>query len=226
MEGGEDLEDVEGGEGGSGVWERAENRRWMVVRGGRHRIPGRAHCRSEGSGVDPSLGISSYLAAFELEVAQQPGSFQLVSDGESLVRLQASPHAQEEDQQQEVEEEAGPSSAQSSSSVETRSMRRSSETGEESREVGRSEVVTQNEEVGTSPARRRNRRRMERRKARRKWQLGRRQEAGRRQERCTVPSVESSPGRDSPSPDSLRRIIQGRPFLSDWPRSLPEHSVE
>ena len=70
---------------GSGVWEKSENRRWVVVMDTNHRIPSRNRSRSEGS-LDPSLSIHSFVSRFEVE-KQQPGNYNVISDGSSLVRI-------------------------------------------------------------------------------------------------------------------------------------------
>ena len=70
---------------GSGVWEKSENRRWVVVMDTNHRIPSRNWTGTEVS-LDPSLSIRSFVSRFEVE-EQQPGNFNVVSDGSSLVRI-------------------------------------------------------------------------------------------------------------------------------------------
>ena len=154
---------------GSGVWEKSENSKWIVVAETKHRIPRKARVRTVAS-VDPSLGIREFITSFEPE-EPQPSELNnsiLVGDGSSLVRLDSAAGMNT------IEEEAvqpGPSS-------------------EGSEEAS-------HEEAGDT-------RRTRRRRQRRHRGLRVRDD---RSKRVMCVSVESSPGRASPSPESLSRIV-------------------
>ena len=158
---------------GSGVWEKSENSKWIVVAETKHRIPRKARVRTVAS-VDPSLGIREFITSFEPE--EPPSAVNnsiLVGDGSSLVRLDSSAAENMEEPQ------PGPSSEGSGASHE---------------EAEREE--TPGDRGGRS------RRRRQRR------QRGQRVSGARRNKRTACVSVESSPGRDSPSPESLSRIVK------------------
>ena len=151
-----DQADVDSSVSGSGVWERSDNSRWMVVAEGRHRIP-RSSRASEGS-VDPGLSIQNYITNFEVELPRIGENSSVVSDGSSLVRFDNPVEAS-------ASSEAGPSGEVS---------------GGQQEEEKRS----------------------------RKYKRQRRKRSKLSQAaRLTCQSVESSPGRDCPSPDSLLQII-------------------
>jgi len=180
---------------GSGVWEKSENKRWIVVvDSSLHRIPGRNRTRSEGS-LDPSLSIHSFVSNFEVEELQ-PSNYRVISDGSSLVRVdreEGTPGNEEEDPME------GSSGTQQTRRVNVRARRRSSHLS--SPEHLPPPVV---ETVSSSGGRRRRRRRRKKKvflvsgnsSGRKKWK------------REIILSVESSPGRDSPSPDTLRQIVE------------------
>ena len=65
----EDSEPSSSSSSGSGVWEKSENSKWIVVAEASHKIPRRARVRPEGS-VDPSLGIHKFISKFEVSSGQ------------------------------------------------------------------------------------------------------------------------------------------------------------
>ena len=185
---------------GSGVWEKSENRRWVVVMDTNHRIPSRNRTRSEGS-LDPSLSIHSFVSRFEVE-EQQPGNYNVVSDGSSLVRIDRVGDLDEDTAGQEQEEDPmeGTSGSQTRR-VNARARRQSSHLSSPEH------IPPPPSDVETVQSRGRRKRRQRRKKKvfllsgnfigrKKKWK------------REVILSVESSPGRDSPSPDTLRRIVE------------------
>ena len=162
---------------GSGVWEKSENSKWIVVAETKHRIPRKARVRTVAS-VDPSLGIREFITSFEPEEPEvNVNNSILVGDGSSLVRLDRSAGENMEEAQ------PGPSSEDSGASPEE------AETGER---------------PGDRSGRSR-RRRQRRHRGQGVTTAGTR--CG-RSKRMACVSVESSPGRDSPSPESLSRIVK------------------
>jgi len=186
---------------GSGIWEKSENRRWTIVDANRHRIPSRRNrATSEGS-LDPSLSITSFVTNFEVE-EEQPSNCRVISDGNSFVRLDTDNAGREEEIHEEQDDDPmeGSSGTQQTRRVSSRARRRSSN-------VSSPEQVLLSLDTVTAPSRGRRRRRRGKRKKvfvfsgdsvkkRKKWN------------REMIMSVESSPGRDSPSPDTLNRIVQ------------------
>ena len=162
---------------GSGVWEKSENSKWIVVAETKHRIPRRARVRTVAS-VDPSLGIREFITSFEEEPeASVASSSILVGDGSSLVRLDSAGENMEGEPQQ------GPSSGGDSDGV---NEAVGGPGGQEEARVGGRQSVRQS-------------RRRRQKRSRRMTTVGVR--------RLGAVSVESSPGRDSPSPESLSRIV-------------------
>jgi len=186
---------------GSGIWEKSENRRWTVVDTNLHRIPSRRNrATSEGS-LDPSLSITSFVTNFEVE-EEQPSNYRVISDGNSYVRIDTDNAGTEEEipEAQEDDPMEGTSGSQQTRRVNARTRRRSSN-------VSSPEQILPPQEPDIVSSRGRRRRRRGKRKKvfvfsedsvkkRKKWK------------REIIASVESSPGRDSPSPDTLNRIIQ------------------
>ena len=163
---------------GSGVWEKSENSKWIVVAETKHRIPRKARVRTVAS-VDPSLGIREFITSFEPELPSEVNNSILVGDGSSLVRLDSSA-GENMIQIQDEEPQPGPSS--------------------ESSEAG---GVASQEEAGPGDSRgARSRRRRQRGQ-----RVSTREARSQRSKRLVCVSVESSPGRDSPSPESLSRIV-------------------
>lgn len=186
---------------GSGVWEKFENRRWVVVMDtDHHRIPSRNRTRSEGS-LDPSLSIQSFVSNFEVE-EQQQSNYRLISDGNSLVRIDRVVDTVEgEVGDGEEDPQEGPSGSQQTRRVNTRARRRSSHLSSPDEQLQPPPAV----EPGSGKGRRRRRRRR-----RNKVFLLRGNFVGgkKKWKREVLLSVESSPGRDSPSPDTLMRIVE------------------
>ena len=158
--------DVDHSRPGSGVWEKSDNSRWIVVAEGSQKIP-RTRLASEGS-VDPGLSIQTFISSFEVELPRVGDQSSLVSDGSSLVRfdqpLPPSPVVESNSQNSgEVVGLAGPSGASN---------------------------------VGRRAAQERNKKnRKQKRRKNRAAQAAKSQ------------SVESSPGRDCPSPESLVKLL-------------------
>ena len=181
---------------GSGVWERSENRRWVVVMNTNHRIPSMTRARSEGS-LDPSLSIQRFVTNFEVE-EQQPSNYRVISDGNSLVRIDRAVDTEEEAGGEQEEDPMEGSSGSQTRRVNTRARRRSTHLS--SPDQPPPNVAT----VQGRGRRRRRRRRREKKFLLSGNILGRRK----KWKREVILSVESSPGRDSPSPDTLRRIVE------------------
>ena len=181
-------DEIDQSHSGSGVWEKSGNSRWVVVAETSHKIPRRTRTRTEGS-VDPSLAIHNYINSFEIELPRE-GEPLLVNDGSSLVRLDqnVSPGAESD--------QPGPSRA----AVHTRRLSSPSTSHNQSLE---------SEQHNNSVSSRRSRRRHKNRK--RKVEPVVRESRERTRYVCI--SAESSPGRDSPSPDSLTRIIHNNSNL-------------
>lgn len=164
---------------GSGVWEKSENSKWIVVAETKHRIPRKARVRTVAS-VDPSLGIREFITSFEPEPHSEMNNSILVGDGSSLVRLDST-SGENMIQIQDEEPQPGPSS--------------------ESSEAGASqEGAGHGDSRGASSRRRRQRRQ-------RGQRVSTAEPRSHRTKRLVCVSVESSPGRDSPSPESLSRIV-------------------
>ena len=93
---------------GSGIWERSENSRWIVVNN--PIIPMIDRVANEYS-LNPDLGITQYLHNFEKEPELRSETARIVSNGSTIVRVsevipELSDHAALND------EEPGSSSAQ------------------------------------------------------------------------------------------------------------------
>jgi len=185
---------------GSGIWEKSENKRWVVVDTSLHRIPRRNRMTSEGS-LDPSLSITSFVTNFEVE-EQQPSNYRVISDGSSLVRI-------DEDNNDEVEEEIededpmeGSSGTQQTRRVTVRARRKSSNVSSPERILPPPEVA--------EPSHSRGRRKRRRGKRKKVLMLNGvlPEKKKKKSSREIILSVESSPGRDSPSPETLNRIVQ------------------
>ena len=148
---------------GSGVWEKSDNSRWMVVAEGSQKIP-RTRQASEGS-VDPGLSIQTFISSFEVELPRVGDQSSLVSDGSSLVTFDQplAPLVETNDQDPGEVGGAGPSGVSN---------------------AGRRAAQERNKKY----------RKQKRRKAR-------------PAQTAKSLSVESSPGRDCPSPESLARIL-------------------
>ena len=172
------MDDAEVSTSGSGVWEKSENSRWVVVRETKHKIPRRSRQRSVGS-VDPSLGIHKFVTKFEVELPREGANTVVVNDGTSMVRLEAATSSAGGGAGGEGTLDPGPSTSAAAS-------------GALQREDNESESLGL-----TSRSRRRKRRGRRREQA----------DAGRGRRRLACVSVESSPGRASPSPESLNRIV-------------------
>ena len=188
---------------GSGVWERSENRRWVVVRNTNHMIPSRTRARSEGS-LDPCLSIQRFINNFDVE---QPNNYNVVSDGNTVIRIDNVEDTQGEadgvvgNSEQEPEEDPMEGSSESQTRrVKTRARRRSSH-------LSSPEQLPPQVESVQVKARRRRRRKKKRSKFVLSGNFSGRKKRWKRREVAPL-SVESSPGRDSPSPDTLRRIVE------------------
>ena len=175
------MDDAEVSASGSGVWEKSENSRWVVVRETKHKIPRRSRQRSVGS-VDPSLGIHKFVTKFEVELPREGANTVVVNDGTSMVRLEAATSSGGGGAGGEGTLDPGPSTSAAASGALQREDNESESLGMTSR----------------------SRRRRRRGRGREQTDAG----AGRRgRRRVACVSVESSPGRASPSPESLNRIV-------------------
>ena len=158
--------DVDHTRPGSGVWEKSDNSRWIVVAEGSQKIP-RTRQASEGS-VDPGLSIQTFISSFEVELPRVGDQSALVSDGNSLVRIDHPPPppllVESQDQISAEVGGAGPSGLGN---------------------TGRQQATQE---------RNRKYRKQKRRKTR-------------PSQVAQSLSVESSPGRDCPSPESLVQIL-------------------
>jgi hypothetical protein len=208
-----------------GVWERSEGRRWEVVGREEQRLPGR---RAEAGPVDPGLSIQAYLAGFvpEAEAGPGPGS-SLVYQGEgpSVARLEAPPAPRrvkkkrrrgggQEGPASGTEEAGGPSSDREAGPGPSTEGEAGPSTEPQPSTSRAADPRPSSPE--TPPASRR-------RRAARGWWKRKKGERRRRNRgagprggpgRGLAPSVESSPGRGSPSPASLSRILRGAGGLS------------
>jgi hypothetical protein len=204
---------------GSGVWEKSENKRWVVVMDTNHRIPSRNRTRSEGS-LDPSLSIHSFVSRFEVE-EQQPGNYNVISDGSSLVRIDRVEDMEEDPAVQGQEEDPMEGSSGSQTRrVNARARRRSSHLSSPEQNPP---PPPPNVETVQSKGRRKRRRRR-----RKKVFLLSGNFIGRKKKwkREVILSVESSPGRDSPSPDTLRRIVERGLVVEGEEMTVMEEVVE
>merc|ERR1711936_1313101 len=114
---------------GSGVWEKCENRKWEIVTNTKHRIPSRTRMRSEGS-LDPCLSIHKFIANFDVE-EEQPNASRLISDGNTVIRVDETVNKADDEANNAEEQEEDPMEGTSSGSrtrrVEIRVRRRSSQ---------------------------------------------------------------------------------------------------
>ena len=189
---------------GSGVWEKSENKKWEVVMGNNHRIPSRTRTRSEGS-LDPCLSIHRFIHSFDIE-EQQTSNYSVISDGSTMIRIDNETDTVNEADGENIitavvqeEDPLEGSSGSQTRRVKTKSRRRSSTLSSPE------QLPSENNSVQKQVKKRRRRRR------RRKVIMQSRQFSSRREKwkNREVPlSVESSPGRDSPSPNALRRIVE------------------
>ena len=158
--------DVDHTRPGSGVWEKSDNSRWIVVAEGSQKIP-RTRLASEGS-VDPGLSIQTFISSFEVELPRVGEQSSLVSDGSSLVRfdhpLPLPPVLESDDQDSALVAVPGPSGVSNTARP-------------------------------AAQERNKKNRKQKRRKNRQTPQSAKSM------------SVESSPGRDCPSPETLSKIF-------------------
>lgn len=177
-------DEIDSSRSGSGVWEKSENSRWIVVAETSHKLPRRTRFQASGS-VDPSLGIHKYLNKFEIEFPRVGDNAVVVNDGTSMVRF-------EENVTETDAEQPGPSGLSRQRNSNSVSPTRQSSASEESPDTPSRNTLRN----------RRNRRR--RKKFESKPSTVRR---SRPRSKPVCVSVESSPGRGSPSPESLSRIV-------------------
>jgi len=162
--------------------------------------------------LDPSLSIHSFVSRFEVE-EQQPGNYNVISDGSSLVRIdrvedmEEDPGAGQEEEDpaagQEEEDPMEGSSGSQTRRVNARARRRSSHLSSPEH------IPPPPPPPGVETVQSRGRRKRRRRRRKKVFLLsgnfiGRKK----KWKREVILSVESSPGRDSPSPDTLRRIVE------------------
>ena len=164
------MEEIDQSAPGSGVWEKSENSKWMVVAETSHKIPRRKRTRPEGS-VDPSLGIHNFISNFEVELPREGENSVVINDGTSMVRLDSTGDSFSDD--------SGPSAL-----------------SEANQDASEHAADDPHEDRRGRTRRRRQRRR-----------TGGRAGFSNNRKVVVCSSVESSPGRDSPSPQSLNRIM-------------------
>ena len=92
---------------GSGIWERSENSRWIVVNN--PIIPMIDRVANEYS-LNPDLGIMQYLHNFEAEPELRSENARIVSNGSSIVRVSEVMPEVPEDAALMTDEEPGTSS--------------------------------------------------------------------------------------------------------------------
>jgi len=192
---------------GSGIWERTENRRWETVEN--HMIPAWDNTSGDTSLV-AGLGIGHYLQNFEEEGSMTTeNSFRIITSGSTMMRISNSldtgqPCSSETEgsavqeletiiEEVEAEPVAGPSGLSQTNSQQCHSSDSTSKTSEPKKPAVKSESL----------------KRMLRRKRssrKRRKQRVRGGERGRKVLKVRTPSEASSPGRSTPSPDSLARI--------------------
>ena len=183
----------------SGVWEKSENKKWVVVRCTHHRIPCRSKSKSENT-LDPSLSIHSYIRNFEAE--EQSNTYSVINDGSSLIRVDS------DDRNFTENNDTDPLEGTSSGSVMSNSTRRLAvKARRRSSHISSPEV--ERERRTTPILNLKLRRRKRKRKRKRHFEND--AFSTKKKKICTkeiILSVESSPGRDCPSPGELQRIIE------------------
>jgi len=177
-------DEIDSSHSGSGVWEKSGNSRWVVVAETSHKLPRRTRMQSVGS-VDPSLGIHKYLNKFEIELPRVGDNAVVVNDGTSMVRFEESVNEPETDQ-------PGPSGLSRQPRTSSVSPTRQASASEDGSDTPRRNTI-------------RNRKNRRRRKKFDSKPSSVRRSRPRSKPVCV--SVESSPGRGSPSPESLSRIV-------------------
>lgn len=203
--------------GSGGVWERSEGRVWEVVGEQEQRLPGRRNCsstsRAEGP-VDPDLSIHCYLNNFAPEEAAVDPSHSLVyhGDGSMIARIEGPIEAAQPRRIKKKKKRRGAAPEESAAEGATPGAAAT----EEAAEMLESEEP-QPSTSGSSAAPEQRSKRDKRRWAgkgwwkrkREQWKRKRKSSAGEGGGGKQLPcSVESSPGRGSPSPTSLRRLLE------------------
>jgi len=201
---------------GSGIWERTENRRWETVEN--HMIPAWDNTAADTSLVS-GLGIGHYLQNFEEEVegsVTTENSFRIITSGSTMMRISNSLDTgqpcssetegsglqvletiiEEELSGVEAEPVAGPSGLSQIMNQQCHSSDSTSKPSEPKKPAVKSESF---------------KRMLRRKRSRRKRRKQRLRGGGggartRKALKVRTPSEASSPGRSTPSPDSLTRI--------------------
>jgi len=214
-----------------GVWEQSAGLRWQLVGEQEERIPSRSRSSSRRDGpVDPGLSIQGFLDSFteEESVAQEGSSIVYHSDGNMLARIDTDLDAFVEPRRIKkkkkrrgpaLSEEVEPEASTSAGGNENPAC-----IGLEDVEEDASEEVETGSSSHHRPRTRARTRRWRSYKGywkRRKEQQKKSKDAE-RGEKYQPTSVESSPGRRSPSPERLHQILTQRRLLLLQPLS-PEY---
>jgi hypothetical protein len=200
-EDGEDGEESRDEWNGSGIWEKTENRRWIAV--ANHIIP-RIDPSAPDSSLVSGLGIGQYVENFESETQVAFNNSKLVTSGSMVVRISveleppvlASIPEQTEDLD-ESEPVAGPSGC--SHKVGKNDPSNSSTVDSSTEQIISPEPRSKKPRSSFVRNKRKQRKR-NRCKSKKLFPPLSKRSASR------VPSAASSPGRATPSPDSLARI--------------------
>jgi len=196
---------------GSGIWEHGENRRWVVVNN--HILPNLVSTAGESSLVG-GLGMGPYVQNFEQETETEDEDFRIVTSGSTMMRL-CTHNKQITGSDTITDEELAPATTRDSgvipestpiianielmreddpvpgpsSSHPRTSFRQTSDVAKRSKSYSKSFIEAKKKQ--------RRRKRKQKRNS-----LSHR----RRNNRNVAISVESSPGRKSPSPSTLEKL--------------------
>lgn len=212
--------------GSGGVWERSEGRVWEVVGEQEQRLPGRSSSSSRAEGpVDPDLSIHCYLDNFAPEEASVDPRHSLVfhGDGSMMARIERPVEAVETATPRRIKRKKKRRGGASEESAGLGAPPGGAETDvaaadtEGAAEPLGSEDPQPSTSSGGGGAPEQQSKRDKRRWAgkgwwkrkREQWKRKRKSSAGEGGGGKQLPcSVESSPGRGSPSPTSLRRLLE------------------
>jgi len=194
---------------GSGIWEHGENRRWVVVNN--HILPNLVSTAGESSLVG-GLGMGPYVQNFEQETETEDEDFRIVTSGSTMMRLCA--HTKQITSSDTIIEELAPATTRDSGVIpESTPIIANIELMREDDSVpGPSSSHPRTSFRQTSDVAKRKKSYSKsfikaKKKQRRKRKQKRNSTSHRRiKSRNVAISVESSPGRKSPSPSTLEKL--------------------
>jgi len=226
--------------GAGDIWEQSSGLRWQLVQEQEERIPGRSRSSSRRDGpVDPGLSIQGFLDCFteEESAAQEGSSIVYHSDGNMLARIDidlnafVEPQPSVEPRRKKKKRKTAPPNEESEPTAST-----SADAGNEylgAAQEGSDNTSTVSEHQPRSKSNKRRLRSYWQRKNywhRRKRQTKKVNDSV-KEKKYEPASVESSPGRHSPSPERLHWILTNRrlhlqPLSPEYIPPSSDHEAE